>query len=171
MALLRGLVTRLPKCRSMSVPPIPMVVPSSTLSHNHRPRHIWKISDLDRGEIEKILECALAMKHNPDLFDTVMQHRTAVILLDRPSIRTRLSFEVALFQLGGYASTVRSWDLPKDRNFQTLDEAGALFSSFADMVVSGMTRSIDLKLLAKNCHIPIINAEDAMGNPCQGWQY
>lgn len=131
------------------------------------PRHIFKLSDLKFDEIDSILKCALDLKKNPDLHADALSRRTAVIVLDRPSIRTRLSFEVALGQLGGMATTYRTWDLASDKHARTLAEASIVFGSYADLIVSGMESQASLEALSKHSRVPIINAEDTVGNPCQ----
>ena len=66
-------------------------------------RHILKISDLNKNEILNIISNAKEMKKNPTNYNTTLKDKTLLMLFEKPSLRTRVSFEVGMTQLGGHA--------------------------------------------------------------------
>ena len=66
-------------------------------------RHLLKISDFTKAEIEKIIDKAIEIKANPEEFNSELKGETLLMIFEKPSLRTRISFEVGMQQLGGHA--------------------------------------------------------------------
>lgn len=66
-------------------------------------RHVLKISDLSREEVTAVLHKSIELKAHPERFADVMKGKTLLMLFQKPSLRTRVSFETGMTQLGGHA--------------------------------------------------------------------
>ena len=66
-------------------------------------RHFLEITDFTLQELKKVLRLALRIKAHPEVYSGAMTDMTLLMLFEQPSLRTRISFEVGLTQMGGHA--------------------------------------------------------------------
>ncbi len=135
------------------------------------PRHFLDISDLDAKTLRKIIDTAHAMKKAgkrvPAQFrpkgieDTVL-----VLIFEKPSTRTRVSFDIAMRQLGGGALTLNNNDLQLGRGESVADTARVL-SRYADGIMIRANAHATLVELARHATIPVINGLTEKSHPCQ----
>lgn len=139
----------------------------SPLRHPLRPhpRSILDIASLLPLDVNTILSSALAFKRTADLDRDLLRRQTVALLVDSPSLRFRMSFESAAAQLGASTTTYYVRDLPTDMHSVTLSEAAVVLSTYADCLVVGIDDPRNLKDVADFSQVPVINAEDAQGNP------
>jgi ornithine carbamoyltransferase len=134
-------------------------------------RHFLDISDLDSKTLRGIIDAAHAMKkagkrvpaelRPKDIEDTVL-----VLIFEKPSTRTRVSFDIAMRQLGGGALTLNHTDLQLGRGESVADTARVL-SRYADGIMIRANEHATLVELARYATIPVINGLTEKSHPCQ----
>lgn len=129
-------------------------------------RHITKISDLSRAEITSVLSMALDMKKTPSDYYDALKYKTLLMLFEKPSLRTRVSLEVGMTQLGGHAIAYMTGDSPIGTK-ESYEDTGAVLSRMADAVTARVNSRKQIAGLAANSTIPIVNALDDYAHPMQ----
>jgi ornithine carbamoyltransferase len=135
------------------------------------PRHFLDISDLDSKTLRRIIDAAHAMKKAgkrvpADLRPKGIEDRVLVLIFEKPSTRTRVSFDIAMRQLGGGALTLNNTDLQLGRGESVADTARVL-SRYADGIMIRANAHATLAELAKYATIPVINGLTEKSHPCQ----
>lgn len=130
--------------------------------------HLLKMLDLSSKEIEEILNLADQLKYEQKhgMAHPVLEGRTLAMIFQKASTRTRVSFEVGMYQLGGHALFLSSDDIQLGRSEPTEDTARVL-SRYCDGV---MIRTYDQEEVEELAHfgtIPIINGLTDFAHPCQ----
>jgi ornithine carbamoyltransferase len=129
-------------------------------------RHLTKISDLSPAEFRSMLESARAMKARPQDYSTVMKDKTLLMLFEKPSLRTRVSFETGMTQMGGHAIFYSIADSPLGKK-ETIGDTVQVLNRYVDVVMARVNRREDTREMARLSSIPIINALDDYAHPCQ----
>lgn len=129
-------------------------------------RHVTKISDLTQEEIYKILQVARDMKKAPGNYTTVLKHKTLLMLFEKPSLRTRVSFETGMEQLGGHGIFYSTADSPLGKK-ENMSDTARCISRFVDIVMARVKSRDQIRELAHFATVPIINALDDFAHPCQ----
>ncbi len=129
-------------------------------------RHLLKISDFTKAEIEKIIDKAIELKKNPKNFTSSLEGETLLMIFEKPSLRTRISFEVGMQQLGGHAIFYSIKDSPLGRKENIHDTAKAA-SRYVDMISARLFKRHDMWDLAQHADVPVINMLDDFAHPCQ----
>jgi ornithine carbamoyltransferase len=129
-------------------------------------RHLLKISDLSKAEIEKIINKALEIKQNPHIFDSTLKGETLLMIFEKPSLRTRISFEVGMQQLGGHAIFYSIKDSPLGKKENIHDTAKAA-SRYVNIIAARLFKRHDMLDLAQHAEVPVINMLDDFAHPCQ----
>jgi len=129
-------------------------------------RHLTKISDLSKAECEKIINKAIEIKKNSDKFDTTLKGETLLMIFEKPSLRTRISFEVGMQQLGGHAIfySIRESPLGKKEN---IHDTAKTASRFVHLIAARVFKRHDIWDLAQYADVPVINMLDDFAHPCQ----
>lgn len=129
-------------------------------------RHLLKISDFSRVECEKIIDKALEIKENPNKFTNLLEGETLLLFFEKPSLRTRISFETGMQQLGGHAIfySLRDAPLGKKENFH---DTAKVASRLVNMMAARVYNRQDVWDLAKYSDVPVINMLDDFAHPCQ----
>ncbi len=104
-------------------------------------------------------------KGAPDV-DAPLRHRMLALVFEKPSTRTRVSFEMAIRQLGGEALTLQSGDLQLGRGESVADTARVL-SSYVDAIMLRTSKAESLRELADHSSAPVINGLTNRSHPCQ----
>lgn len=129
-------------------------------------RHITKISDLSRAEISGILALAADMKKTPsDYYDT-LKRKSLLMLFEKPSLRTRVSLETGMTQMGGHAIAYMTGDSPIGQK-ESYEDTGAVLSRMVDAATARVKSREQIAGLATNSTIPIVNALDDWAHPMQ----
>jgi ornithine carbamoyltransferase len=129
------------------------------------PRNFLTGAELSAGELEALLDRALELKSAP-LSSRALEGRSVALIFQKPSTRTRLSFEVGIDELGGHAVVLRSDELQLSRGEALRDTALVLSRHLAAV---GVRTGPDEMLgeLAAHSAIPVINMLTALHHPCQ----
>lgn len=137
------------------------------------PRHLLNLSDLGPGGLRRVLDHARARKAArrglpqgaPDS-DAPLAGHVLAALFEKPSTRTRLSFDIAMRQLGGDALTIAAGDLQLGRG-ETLEDTARALSGFVDAVMIRANRHADVVTLAGAASVPVVNGLTELSHPCQ----
>jgi ornithine carbamoyltransferase len=129
------------------------------------PRHFLDLDVLDAGVLQHLLDQALLMKKTRTFPDT-FRGRTVAMIFEKPSTRTRFSFERAITDLGGHAIVVNKNDMQLGRG-ETIGDTARVLSRYSDILVARTLSHDTLVTLAKNASIPVINALSDRSHPCQ----
>ena len=130
------------------------------------PKHLISIRDLNAEDVSEVFRISLEMKASPAKFSSVLAGKTLALLFQKPSTRTRVSFQVGMFQLGGIALQLSFRDLQLDRGETLADTARAL-SRYVQGIVARTNAHADLVELSKHSSVPVINGLTDLLHPCQ----
>ncbi len=126
--------------------------------------HLLSISDLTADEIRELIEQAGAMKGQRCL--SLLAGCSMALLFERPSLRTRVSFEVAMRQLGGHSMYLSPEEIGLGHR-EAVADVGAVLSRYVHGMVARVRSQAILQLLAENTSVPIINGLSDEEHPCQ----
>ncbi len=129
------------------------------------PRHFLDLDAIDRGELRRILDRSVAYKRGLDR-SRPLSGKVLAMIFEKPSTRTRLSFEVAMKQLGGDVVVMSGADSQLSRGESVADTARVL-SRYVDAIMIRTTRAAKLEELAHYARVPVINGLTDMSHPCQ----
>ena len=131
-------------------------------------KHILSLQDLDLNEIISILDFATTLKKemNPKSFRKLLEGRTLGMVFQKPSTRTRVSFETGMFQLGGHAIALGTNDLQLSKG-ESIEDTARTLSLYLDCIMARVYDHQDLEKLSKYSSIPIINGLSDLFHPCQ----
>ena len=129
------------------------------------PRHFLTGAELSSAELERVLDRALELKAAPGSSDA-LAGRTVALIFQRPSTRTRVSFEVGIFELGGHPMVLRSEDLQLSRGESLRDTAYVLSRHVAAIGIRTGPHEVAVEL-AEHASVPVINMLTAEHHPCE----
>lgn len=127
--------------------------------------HLLSVADLDREQILALVESAVVRKRNPDA-RAPLKGRSVALLFEKPSLRTRVSFEVGLFRLGAQAVYLDHASSPIGQRESIEDLAGYLERT-VQAIVARVNSHETLRQLAAASSVPVINALSDLEHPCQ----
>src|ERR1700732_559838 len=128
-------------------------------------RHFLTGAELSAAELDGLLDRALEPNHDP-LSSRALEGRSVALIFEKPSTRTRLSFEVGIHELGGHAVVLRSDELQLSRGEALRDTALVLSRHVAAIGVRTGPDEI-VQELAAHSSVPVINMLTARHHPCQ----
>jgi ornithine carbamoyltransferase len=129
------------------------------------PRHFLDLDRIDAAELRRILDRGVAYKRGLDRSQP-LKGKILAMLFEKPSTRTRLSFEVAMKQLGGDVVVMSSADSQLSRGESAADTARVL-SRYVDAIMIRTTQAAKLEELAQHATVPVINGLTDASHPCQ----
>ncbi|MFO0828308.1 MAG: ornithine carbamoyltransferase [Phycisphaerales bacterium] len=129
-------------------------------------RHVLQLSDLSLPEVRAVLNLAKSMKRDYAPWRGALSQRAAVLLFEKPSLRTRVSFEIGLAKLGGTAVYLDHQNSPIGQR-ETVEDYGHNLERWADTVVARVNSHTTLERFARACKVPVINALSDVSHPCQ----
>ncbi len=123
------------------------------------------ITDLNAKEIWQVLLLSKELKNktNHPLFLT---NKQLVLLFEKPSLRTKLSFDIGFNQLGGHSVYFGPQEVGLGVR-ESVPDVAKVISSMADLIVARVFSHKQLEILAQNSNIPVINALSDLEHPCQ----
>ncbi|MBE7043325.1 MAG: ornithine carbamoyltransferase [Ruminococcaceae bacterium] len=131
-------------------------------------KHLLSIHDITTDEAQQILSVAqdLKSKQKKGIPHPILKNKTLGMIFSKSSTRTRVSFEVGMYQLGGHALFLSSNDIQLGRGETIYDTANVL-SRYLDGIMIRTFKQSDVEDLAKFGSIPIINGLTDLLHPCQ----
>jgi ornithine carbamoyltransferase len=137
------------------------------------PRHFLDIDAFDATGLRGILDTSRAVKSAREGFrcgrkdeDAVLEGCVLAMIFEKPSTRTRVSFDVGMRQLGGETIVLAASELQLGRG-ETIADTAQVLSRFADAIMIRSTDHNRMLELAKNATVPVINGLTDRSHPCQ----
>jgi len=131
------------------------------------PKDLLRIADLTRQDILSLFDLVKRMKQNKQEFARACEGKVLGMLFRKPSTRTRVSFETAIYQLGGYGMLFRQDELQLGRG-ETIADTARVLSRYIDAMMIRTFAHDDVVEFARHATIPTINGLTDLLHPCQG---
>jgi len=136
--------------------------------------HFLSLRDFRKDELEHIIDQSIIiknlMKDKPSEYATgfakILEGKTLMMLFEKPSLRTRLSFETGMTQLGGHAIYYSIKDSPLGKK-ESIQDTAIVASRFVDIIMARLFKHSDIEELARYSSVPVINALTDFSHPCQ----
>lgn len=129
-------------------------------------RHFLDLADLPAAELRRILELAVALKARGAGGAKPLVGRTLACIFDKPSTRTRVSFNVAMYELGGNVIVLTEKEMQLGRG-ETIADTARVLSRYVDCIMIRTLNHKDLLELAEYATVPVINGLTKLSHPCQ----
>ena len=130
------------------------------------PRHFLELSQVAAPELRRILDAAAGFKRGGNGGPGPLAGRSLAMIFEKPSTRTRVSFEMAMKQLGGDVVVMTAGEMQLGRGETVADTARAL-SRYVDAIMIRTTDDAALRELAAGAGVPVINGLTDRSHPCQ----
>ena len=129
-----------------------------------RGKHLISIADLASEEVLGLIQRAISLKEEPPR--PVLEGRTVALLFEKPSLRTRVSFDVAIHQLGGHPIYLGKEEVDMGVR-EPIADVGRVLSRYVSAIVVRTFAQANLVTLARYASVPVINALSDEEHPCQ----
>jgi len=130
------------------------------------PRHFLSLADHTDEDIRRYLYLSRMVKLNPQSFREACSGKTLAMLFLKPSLRTRVSFQTGIFQLGGQGLYLGPTDIQLHRG-ETVADTARVLSRYVDGIMARMFSHKRLLDLARYADVPVINGLTDFNHPCQ----
>ncbi|ABE38134.1 ornithine carbamoyltransferase [Rhodopseudomonas palustris BisB5] len=142
---------------------------ATTKAMNNAPRHFLDLSELPTSELRNMLAAGVAIKAKRKANiepDKPLAGKTLAMIFEKPSTRTRVSFDVGMRQLGGEAIMLTGAEMQLGRG-ETIADTARVLSRFVDIIMIRILNHDSLLELAANATVPVINGLTRKSHPCQ----
>ena len=129
-------------------------------------KDLLSMEDLSIKGLLEVIALSKEVKNNPEKFMKELEGRSLVMIFEKPSTRTRVSFECAILQLGGHAVNITRDSSQMNRG-ETLSDSAKTLERYVDAIVARVNNHSTLIELAANAKIPVINGLSDIEHPCQ----
>ncbi len=130
-------------------------------------RHFLSIADLSPAELAGLLDRAAAMKAGTDTADRPLRGRSLAQIFEKPSLRTRLSFDIAMVELGGHSSYLSPAEVGLGRR-ESVSDVARVVSRLVDLAVLRTHAHETMEEFARHASVPVVNGLSDLSHPCQG---
>jgi ornithine carbamoyltransferase len=124
------------------------------------------VDDLSPAELDDLLDLAAKVKSDPAAYAEGLRGRSVALIFEKPSTRTRVSFEVGVAELGGHPVVLSSTELQLGRG-ETIEDTGNVLSRYVDAIVLRTFEQERLEVLAGAASVPVVNSLSDFEHPCQ----
>ncbi len=122
------------------------------------------IADISHENIRSLISNAIAMK--AEGWNSLLSEKVLVLMFEKPSLRTRVSFEVAMRQLGGHCLYLSPDEVRMGKR-ESVSDVAQVLSRYVDAIVARTFSHETLEILARYASVPVINALSDLEHPCQ----
>jgi ornithine carbamoyltransferase len=129
-------------------------------------KYLVSLKDYSRAEIEEIFDLAARVKADPGAYAQALRGKTLAMIFQKPSTRTRVSFEVGMFQLGGHALYLGANEIQLGRG-ETVADTARVLSRYVDGIMARVFSHEDLVEMTRHATVPIINGLSDLLHPVQ----
>ena len=131
-------------------------------------KDLLTLNELSKSELLGILDNAIKLKKDlkKGISKPILKNKTLAMIFQKPSTRTRVSFETGMFQLGGHALNLSADDLQLKRG-ETIEDTAKTLSRYVDIIMARVYSHDEVEILAKNSTVPVINGLSDSFHPCQ----
>ena len=130
------------------------------------PRHFLDLDTVDTADLRGIIDRARLGKRAGPGAAAPLAGKTLAMIFEKPSTRTRVSFEVAMHQLGGHVVVLRPDDMQLKRG-ETIGDTARVLSRYVDAIMMRTGSESKLQELADHATVPVINGLTDRSHPCQ----
>lgn len=128
-------------------------------------KDLLSVLDTTRDDLERIFRITDKLKRRGG-YNNVLKGKVIALLFEKPSTRTRISFEVGISQLGGTSIYVDASTTQLSRG-ETIEDTARTMERYVDAIVARVREHETLEKLARSSRIPVINALSNVEHPCQ----
>lgn len=143
-----------------------MSIQANAIKSDLKGKDFLSLADHSAGTIEALLKKAKQMKNAPEQFSSLLKGKILGMIFEKPSTRTRVSFEAGMLQLGGHALYLNSNDLQLGRG-ETIADTAKVLSQYIDAIMIRTFSHSIVEELAYHADIPVINGLTDLSHPCQ----
>jgi len=129
-------------------------------------KHILSDWDMTPAQVKTILETSGKIKSSPQKYSKVLEGKTLIMLFELASLRTRISFEAGMTQLGGHAIMYGVENQGFSRS-ETLKDGVAVLSRYGDIIMARVLKQYAMEEIGEAATVPVINGMTEMYHPCQ----
>ena len=127
-------------------------------------RSVLDIVDLSVDELQELMDTACDIIDHPEQYEEVCRHKKLATLFFEPSTRTRLSFEAAMYELGGNVISVSSAGASSAAKGESVADTAKTVSCYADIIAMRHPKEGAALVASRAATIPVINAGDGGHN-------
>ncbi|MGE5236583.1 MAG: ornithine carbamoyltransferase [Acidobacteriota bacterium] len=131
-----------------------------------RHKDLISIHDLTADEVEAVFQLAANVKARPGRYRSALSGQTLAMIFEKSSTRTRVSFEVGMYQLGGLATFLSSRDIQIGRG-EPISDTARVLSRYVNGIMARTFAHSTVTDLAKHATVPVINGLTDLLHPCQ----
>jgi ornithine carbamoyltransferase len=141
-------------------------VPTERADYHRRvPRHFLTGDELTSAELTSLLDRAIELKRDR-LTSRALDGRSVALIFDKPSTRTRISFEVGVFELGGHPVVLREGEMQMSRG-ESIRDTALVLSRYVHAIAVRTGPHGTVEALAEHSGVPVINMLTSEHHPCQ----
>lgn len=129
--------------------------------------HLISLEDWTTAQIEETLELAARIKSRPQDFAEAMARKTLMMIFEKPSLRTRVSFETGTTQMGGHAIFYDLATSPLSTGKENVPDLVRVVSRYVDIIMGRLFEQSHIEEMALLSRVPVINALTNYEHPCQ----
>ena len=129
-------------------------------------KHFLELNQIDAKELRSIIDLSKSYKQGITSGKNILKEKTLGLIFEKPSTRTRVSFEIAMYQLGGNVTILEHEKTHLGRG-ETISDTAKVLSRYIDVIVYRTSSAEKLYELAKHSSVPVINGLNDETHPCQ----
>ena len=137
-------------------------------------KHFLNISDINSNHLREIIDEAKARKLNREGFnkltvdkDKPLDGKSMIMIFEKPSTRTRISFDIATKQLGGSSIILNPDGIHYGKGDESIKDTAKVLSEYCDIIMIRTSSHKNLIEFSKHLRIPLINGLSELSHPCQ----
>ena len=128
--------------------------------------NLLSIADLTEKEIHDLINLGIKIKKSPNKYRKKLKNKSLLMLFAKPSLRTHLSFDLAITQLGGHAIFYNMENSPLGKK-ESIKDGAKVMSRYVNFIMARLYEHEEMQELAKYSDVPVINGLDNLEHPCQ----
>ncbi len=129
-------------------------------------RDLLSLAEFSSVEVQAVLDLALAMKKSPAKYANTLQGKSCILLFEKPSLRTRISFEVGIAKLGGHCIYM-DHSTQRLGQRESVHDYGKNLERWVSCIIPRVFEHVTLTKMAAASRVPVVNALCDMHHPCQ----
>ena len=129
--------------------------------------HLITLRDWTKEQIDEVINLAVKIKKSPENFYDTMHRKVLVMIFEKPSLRTRVSFETGMCQMGGHAIYYDMANSPLGAGKETIHDTVKTLSRYSDLIMARLFAHKNIEEMARYADIPVINGLTNFNHPCQ----
>ncbi|HEY8240309.1 MAG TPA: ornithine carbamoyltransferase [Kiritimatiellia bacterium] len=129
--------------------------------------HLISLEDWSSDLIGEVLALAHKVKKAPGDYASAMQRKTLMMIFEKPSLRTRVSFETGMVQMGGHAIFYDTATSPLSSGKETVTDMVQVVSRYVDLIMGRLYEQAHIVEMARLSRVPVINGLTNYSHPCQ----